>query len=367
MRRTGEGLAKTRDDGELDESGDVCVGGWSAVYAFDWCGVCRNGLGALMNSDLDYWHRTLAGERLPVCEDYPQPGFYKRRAPGEKDGPWLPILFKRDDAGNVICGFQGKLVDPLEHWTWAAKTPVSKDAYLHHMTQQRWPDEVQEAPRSNLPSDPNERLKLEVDGLLERVQEQFFGSAKLADRAAADQASGVLAKAREYLKEADEHFDSEKKPWLEGSRKVDEAWGWRKPAEAAFKKLRSMLNVWLTEEDRRVKAEHARKLAEEQARIDAERKILEASDPALALVTPAEVPNVTPLKNVQVGGIGTKKTGARSVFTARIVDYDAAIAHFKNDQVVRDLIQSLANGVARSGKGTIQIPGCEIIESKAAA
>jgi len=46
-----------------------------------------------------------------------------------KDGEWLPIAFWRNKEDHIVCCFEGKLVDPLEHWTFAAKYPVHEASY----------------------------------------------------------------------------------------------------------------------------------------------------------------------------------------------------------------------------------------------
>ena len=60
-----------------------------------------------------------------------------------------------------------------------------------------------------------------------------------------------------------------------------------------------------------------------------------------------------------VGPSGAK-IGLRSVWTGEIVDYDQALAAFKDNEKVRRLIQELANAAARSTAKT-PVPGIEFI------
>ena len=73
-----------------------------------------------------------------------QCGFYKRRL--VKDGSWLPIAFWRNVDDQIVCCFEGKLVDPIAHWTFAAKYPVSEMAYRHYIRAGHWPDESTGSP-----------------------------------------------------------------------------------------------------------------------------------------------------------------------------------------------------------------------------
>ncbi len=119
--------------------------------------------------DYQFWRAALRGEKQLVQETNPQCGFYKRRL--AKDGPWLPIAFWRDKDDRVVCCFEGKPVDPLVHWTFVAKFPVSETSYRHYIRNGSWPEDGPQAPpRSNMPSDPFEALRLEVEDKLEQAQ-----------------------------------------------------------------------------------------------------------------------------------------------------------------------------------------------------
>jgi hypothetical protein len=88
--------------------------------------------------DYEFWRMALRGGKQAVHESNPQCGFYKRRL--VKDGEWLPIAFWRNKDDQIVCCFEGKLVDPLEHWTFAAKYPVSEASYRHYIRNGHWPD-----------------------------------------------------------------------------------------------------------------------------------------------------------------------------------------------------------------------------------
>jgi hypothetical protein len=141
--------------------------------------------------DYEFWRVALRGGKQPVFESMPQCGFYKRRL--IKDGEWLPIAFWRNKDDQIVCCFEGKLVDPLEHWTFAAKHPVNEASYRHYIRNGRWPDDVAQSPRSNMPSDPFEALKLEVQDKLEQAQNWLKTAPKAPTETDANMARNMQA------------------------------------------------------------------------------------------------------------------------------------------------------------------------------
>lgn len=327
------------------------------------------------NRDYEFWRRALAGEKQSVQENALQPGYYKRRM--HRDAPWLPVAFWRDregkyvKAGEIACGFQGKIADPIDHWTSAAKHPVSEEDYRFCVANGYWPTDPPPpaAAGSNMPSDPFERLKVEVDDKLELAQ-RFLNDAGAAitDKRNCDIAANLASALLKLNGEADDLFEEEKKPILDAGRAVDAKFKFRVAVAEAVRKLKDMAGAFMAAEERRIEAEAKAARETEAARIAAERKELEDQDPALAHVTPQEeLPLAAPKPKVQAGGGVGPKLGLKSVWTGTVTDYDKALAHFKDHPQVRALIADLVQGVARATKGTVEIPGVEIKEERRAA
>jgi hypothetical protein len=338
----------------------------------------------------DWWKKSLAGENPPISADHPQPGFYRKRE--VKGGPYYAVAYwvAWDENGELRCAIKRgtaefDLIDPAHTWTWVADKAVSEADFRHYEEHGRWPEDgAVAAPRSNLPDDPFERLKLEVDDKLEQAQ-LFFNQAgaKIESKVNCYVAANIAGALLKLNITADDLFDSEKKPIVKAGRAVDAKFKFRETVAETVKKLKAMAGAFMAEEERRLEnearakreAELARVKAEreaEEARIAAERKSLEAMDPVLAHITPPEELPQLPLETfanipkprVQAGGGNGAKLGLRSVWTGTVIDYDLALAHFKNHPQVTALIADLAQGVARSGKGTIQVPGVEIKEER---
>ena len=181
-------------------------------------------------NDYQFWRAALRGEKQPVQETNPQCGFYKRRP--AKDGPWLPIAIWRNKDDQIVCCFEGKLVDPIKHWTFAAKHPVREASYRHHIRNGHWPDDVAQPPRSNMPSNPFEALKLEVEDKLEQAQNWLKTTPKTPTETDANRARNMQAALLKLNKLADAMHKAEKQPHLDASRAVDAKFEFRKAVAA---------------------------------------------------------------------------------------------------------------------------------------
>jgi hypothetical protein len=85
------------------------------------------------------WRDALAGKDTALHADVPHSGYYKLRK--GKDSPWQPVAIWRKD-GELVCRVGGEMRDPLDVWTWAAKTPVSQDDAKHAFVRGHWPGDV---------------------------------------------------------------------------------------------------------------------------------------------------------------------------------------------------------------------------------
>jgi len=59
--------------------------------------------------------------------------------------------------------------------------------------------------------------------------------------------------------------------------------------------------------------------------------------------------------------------GQRTYRRAKIINQDEAMAHFRNDPAMLNLLEKLANAKIRSTQGAVEIPGVEIITEKRVA
>ena len=243
--------------------------------------------------DYAFWRAALRGGRQPVHELKPQCGFYKRRL--VKDGEWVPIAFWRNKDDLIVCCFEGKLVDPLEHWTFAAKYPVSEASCRHYARNGHWPDDVAQSPRSNMPSDPFEALKLEVQDKLEQAQNWLKTAPKAPAEMDANIARNMQAALLQISKRADAMHKLEKQPHLDAGRAVDTKFDFRKVVATVADRLRDVFTAFMRAEEARQWAAAQKKFdedirtAEEACKAAEEaRKVLERDDPALALISQSE-------------------------------------------------------------------------------
>jgi hypothetical protein len=326
--------------------------------------------------DYEFWRVALRGGKQAVYESKPQCGFYKRRL--AKDGPWLAIAFWRNKDDQIVCCFEGKLVDPLEHWTFTAKYPVSEASYRHYIRNGHWPDDVAPSLPSNMPSDPFEALKLEVEDKLEQAQNWLKTAPKAPTETDANIARNMQAALLQLNKRADAMHKLEKQPHLDASRAVDIKFDFRKVVATVADRLRDVFTAFMKAEEARQRAaaqkkfeEERRKAEESRKAAEQERKRLQNEDPALALITePQPLPELPlapePVK-VQVGGGYGRKAGLKTVYIGRIVDWQKVLQHFSGHQQVRDLLQKLVDADARLNKTRCAIPGVEVLEERVAA
>ena len=326
--------------------------------------------------DYEFWRIALRGGKPPVHEAKPQCGFYKRRL--VKDGVWLPIAFWRNRDDQIVCCFEGKLVAPLEHWTFAAKYPVSEASYRHYVRNGHWPDDVAQSLPSNMPSDPFEALKLEVQDKLDQAQNWLKSAPKAPTETDANIARNMQAALLQLNKRADAMHKLEKQPHLDASRAVDTKFDFRKVVATVADRLREVFTAFMRAEEARQRAAAQKKFEEdlriaEEARKAAEEewKRLERDDPALALISHAEplpeLPSQADSVKIQVGGGVGRKAGLKTVHIGRILDWQKVLHHFSGHQQVRDVLQKLVDADVRLNKAQCTIPGVEILEERVSA
>ena len=142
-----------------------------------------------------------------------------------------------------------------------------------------------------------------------------------------------------------------------------------KEAVAAHAPLSQALLAYINEQKRLAAeaAEKARRMAEEEARRAAEL----ADDPILgedvqdaaklaqqkADVAAASVKTVATVK----GSEGFRAAGVRVSYKAKVTSAAAMVAHFATNPDVIAAAEKLANSAIRAAKGSITIPGVEVV------
>ena len=194
----------------------------------------------------------------PFTSSNPQCGFYKRRL--VKDGPWLPIAFWRNKDDQIVGGFEGKLVDPIEHWTFAAKYPVSEASYRYYIRNGHWLDEAPQTPRSNMPSDPFEALTLEIQDKLEQAQIWLKTAPRAPTETDANMARNMQAALLQLNKRADALHKAEKQPHLDAGRAVDAKFEFRKLVATVADRLRDVFTAFMKAEEVRAACRGAKEV-----------------------------------------------------------------------------------------------------------
>ena len=166
-----------------------------------------------------------------------------------------PIAFWRNKDDQIVCCFEGKLVDPLEHWTFAAKYPVNEASYRRYIRNGHWPDIIAQSPRSNMPSDPFEALKLEVHDKLDQAQNWLKTAPKAPTETDANMARNMQAALLQLNKRADVMHKSEKLPHLDASRAVDTKFDFRKVVATVADRLRDVFTAFMRAEETRQRVE----------------------------------------------------------------------------------------------------------------
>ena len=295
-----------------------------------------------MSDGYEYWRKALAGEKPPIHEGNPQPGYYRKRA--SRNGPWLPVAIWEKD-GQLVATIDGKPVDPAEIWTWVADKPVTYEEFKARTETGRWPGEAPE-PSSGAPVIGHNRPPADpIDVLNARIEEQAqlvhdwleLHQGGLQSQAEADQLADMVNALRALAKEADEERKREKKPHLDACREVDGKW---KPVierpQALAAQAKRVLTAWLRKqrEAERARAKAALDAGEKQAR----------ANPA--------------------AGHAKRKMVLRRRKVAVIENWQAATLHFLENEELRAVVQRLANAAARSGQ---PVPGVTIKEEEYAA
>jgi hypothetical protein len=304
-----------------------------------------------------------------------------------KEGHRTPVAIF-EAGGDLKCRFGTKArhlyLTPYRtatRWPWICENAVLRDAYVVAWETGTWPDgtpaEVQIKAGSNLPTDPFERLKIEVDDKISQAEEFLAGLGASYTKTDADKARNIQAALLAFNKSADVLHKAEKQPLLEQTRAVDDKFRFREKVAITAQKLRSVFERFMRDEEMRQKkaAEERfeadrRRIAAELDEIEAARKKKLADDPIAALTEPAPelpvMPSAPEAVKVNVGGGVGRAAGLRTEWVGVIVDYDKALAHFKNHDDVKALIDKLVARSVKASKSETSIPGVAVKQERRA-
>lgn len=318
--------------------------------------------------EFQFWRDALAGKKVEISADAPQPGYYKTRT--RKDGPYVPVAIWTAN-GELVCRVGNEKRDPFSVWTFCADKPVSKDDAKHAFEHGTWPGDAPDIGHNSGDLSLAEHIAEYAAMAL-----TWLKKSGIKDQVSADKAANYRAKLNQLKKDADDARTTEKAPHLSAAKAVDDKW--RAPiAEAteAAEDIRAALTAFMVAEERRLKAEAEAKrkaeeerVAKERARIEAERAEKMRGDPIAALtdqepelpIAPAEA---EPVK-IQAGGQRGRKTGLKTVTVYEVTDYEAALSHVKSHPDVIAAVEKVAKAQAKTGAA---VPGVEARTEKVAA
>lgn len=221
---------------------------------------------------------------------------------------------------------------------WHRLQAVTEEAYRAACDTGEWPDMTPVEHKSNNPPEGFEAIVAEIEELLRDAAKLIEGGpAKTKEEA--DRAANLKAKLGDLGKQAYEEKRKEKAPHEKAAKDVEERWSpWISKAKLRADDItRAVSEPYLIEQKRLAKIEADRIAAETGA--------------AVAV-------------KVNAGAKG-QRTKLVTVWSAKIVDYDAALAALRNHSSVVACIQAIADDTARSRAKT-PIPGVEFISRDAA-
>lgn len=330
-----------------------------------------------MADEFQFWRDALDKKDVVITADAPQCGYYKMR--DGKDGPWVPVMIRHNEAGELVARVANERRDPYKIWTFCAGHPIAKDAARFAFENGRFADMPEETPRSNMPSDPYEALMVELEDKTAQAEKLLASGKAETDATSASMARNIQAQLLAIKKRADGMHKAEKEPHLEAGRRVDEKFRFRDAIDAVAVRLRKAFERFAKAEEDRLRAEAQRKFEAERKAAEEARKAAEEAqakllreDPIKALTDPEpeplpELPLAPEPVKVQVGGGFGRKAGLKDDWLAQVEDYKAAAVHFADHPDLKALVEKLATKAVKAAKGSITIPGVKVIAERRAA
>lgn len=291
-----------------------------------------------------YWANALEGRIGAVEEERPQTGFYRIKSAG---GIWLPVaIWEEGDAVWVMVGSEepnASAQTVQETWLRCAKNAVSEKAYRQAVATGQWPGDAPAAERREGDNKAPEGFEAFSSWLKEQIAEAqaWLKGRKIASQDDADKCEKL---ANDFLKarqRAEAEHKAEKKPHLDAGRAVD----------AKYKPLIDDAGGMAS----------ALKRAVTQFLIDRENEKKAAA--AQAIAAGAEAPARIETR-ATTSGVSGRKVSLRTYKVADIEDWEKAVAFFKDNPELREVVQRLADKCAAVGA---PVPGVKVREEQRAA
>lgn len=357
-----------------------------------------------------YWREELAN---PGCNDRDTArddlsGFWRIKGADTKPD-WPMAIWPRNEDRylNVQIG-RNLFHTGTEQWEstvgagWTKAIAVPEEDYRSALETGRWPDgkharQMDQSERlglsgksgdmgHNLPDDPFERAKMELEALREESTGLLAGKIDSAEKA--DRCAMIAKKAKTLANTIETLRKAEKQPWIDGGKAVDDKHNpYKAEAEGWADKAKRAADPWLREQARleqerqkkaREEAERQRREAEEAAAearrvaeqaeraaggendAEAAQEAARAAEEAEAKIAAArEAEDAAKAQKVSAGTTGAKLKQVK-VVSAKIVDFDKLLLALKGREEIRELVEKLANRAAKAG---VALDGMEIVES----
>jgi hypothetical protein len=292
------------------------------------------------------WHAAaLRGEAWDLEPGEVPCGWFRHQ---RRDGSFELLAIWQDDTGTTWAQRGERAPECLEDreeefcerviaYCW--RSPISEDLYWAVREGAPWPDlpPVQAADYANMPADPFEALRIEIEAERDEVERWLRGD-PVTDQTACDRAANWASRLADLEKKAGSLRVEEKRPHDEAAKAVQARWKPLEDMAAALKRRLKDAQLPFQQEQRRREAE-ARAAAAQAGEA------------------------VRPVRTSGAGTVG-RRSSLRTSYRAEIHDFDAALAALKDNPELRQLVQRLADKVARTGAA---LPGTRVVPVQSVA
>jgi hypothetical protein len=279
----------------------------------------------LDDNPYEFWENALIGLKPEMNPENPRAGFYRMERKDQYGGQKIyrgVAYWPDEESGELCCALDGEDISPergVELWVSAGANPVSEDWYRRWEETGRWPDEheIVHLSLSNFPPDDDsyEGLRDAIMTLAEEAKRRLNEGKPIESQEEASQIADLAKRMAALGKRADKQRKDERRPY--DILAADIQLKWANLIFDANKHLelkQQLLTPWLS-------------------------KQIEAGQPAQIATR-------------------ERSMSLRESRKARIVDYELALNHFKNENLIVGAVQQLAD---RAVKDHQDIPGVEVV------
>jgi hypothetical protein len=311
----------------------------------------------------------------------------------------VPVAIWRDPQRGFIMLVNGSPVDKngnpyteeyaQDRWTYFAGNVVTKEDYEHALETGEWPDTIattlQPRQGDNLPTDPFERLKFELDDKMKSAEQWLTLNGACKVQADADRLGNLTRELGVFKKQADTMHETEKAPHLEKCREVDAKYRFRDDIKRVTDRIKVVLGAWMKAEEKRINDEREREWrAQEAARIareavEQQQRAKQLRDDPIAAMTepepepaPAPIAPPPPVKIQAGGGFGAAR-GLRDNWTFEWPKegteeaYDKALLYHRRHPRIQEALESIIKAEIKAMKDQARTPGIRIFNDRVVA